>query len=77
MWMKRLAATGAITAALGGGLMAAPAMADHDDWDDDNGDVTVVNQQKVFEANVGCNVAILSIQSNTSCGGSNVYIDND
>ncbi|MFD0850718.1 hypothetical protein ACFQ07_00530 [Actinomadura adrarensis] len=76
--MKRLAATGAITAALGGGLMATPAMADHDDWyDDDNGDVTVVNQEKVFEANVGCNVAILSIQSNTSCGGSNVYIDND
>jgi hypothetical protein len=74
MWMKRLAATGAATAALGGALfMAQPAMAD-DDYDDGKNEI---NQEKVVELNVACNIGVLSIQSGNSCGGSQAYIDDD
>jgi hypothetical protein len=69
--MKRLAAAGMLTAALGGVMLSAtPAMA--------NDDETEINQEKVLELNVACNLAVLAIQKDTECGGSDaVAADND
>jgi len=66
--MKRLAATGIVTAALGGALLtaASPALA--------NGDENEVNQEKVAELNVLCNVAVLSVQKEAECGGSKALL---
>ncbi|WP_395109347.1 hypothetical protein [Actinomadura sp. SCN-SB] len=69
--LKRLAAAGMLTAALGGAMLTAtPAMAN----DDDN----TVNQEKVLEVNLLCNVGILAIQKDANCGGSTSALsDND
>ncbi|WP_395109346.1 hypothetical protein [Actinomadura sp. SCN-SB] len=69
--MKRLAASAIVTTALGGALMTAtPALAN----DDDN----TVNQEKVAELNVLCNVAVLGIQKGSNCGGTkSVLSDRD
>jgi hypothetical protein len=68
--MKRLAATGIVTAALGGALLTAtPALAN----DDDN----EVNQEKVAELNVLCNVALLAVQKDADCGGSEAAVSDD
>ncbi|GAA2457648.1 hypothetical protein GCM10010191_91790 [Actinomadura vinacea] len=70
--MKRLAAAGVVTAALGGVLMAAsPALANDDDFE--------INQEKVLELNVLCNIPILAVQKDgAECGGSQAVIrDND
>ncbi|GAA2457642.1 hypothetical protein GCM10010191_91780 [Actinomadura vinacea] len=68
--MKRLAAAGVVTAALGGVLMAAtPAMANDDDFE--------INQEKVLELNLLCNIPILAIQKGAECGGSNAVIRDD
>jgi len=69
--MKRLAAAGVVTAALGGVLMsAAPALANDDDVE--------VNQEKVLELNVLCNIPILAVQKSPQCGGSKAVVqDND
>jgi hypothetical protein len=69
--MKRLAATGIAAAALGGTmLIASPALA--------NDDETEINQEKVLELNLLCNVGILAIQKDAECGGSDALVfDND
>ncbi|GLZ07184.1 hypothetical protein Acsp03_46500 [Actinomadura sp. NBRC 104412] len=69
--MKRLAASAIVTTALGGALMTAtPALAN----DDDN----TVNQEKVAELNVLCNVAVLAVQKDANCGGTkSVLSDRD
>jgi hypothetical protein len=69
--MKRLAAAGVVTAALGGVLMsAAPALA--------NDDETEINQEKVLELNIACNIPILAIAKGQECGGSEAKVkDND
>jgi hypothetical protein len=70
MMMKRLAAAGMLTAALGGVMLTAtPAMA--------NDDENTVNQEKVLELNVLCNVAILAIQKDSECGGSEAALSDD
>jgi hypothetical protein len=68
--MKRLAAAGMLTAALGGVMLSAtPAMAN----DDDN----EVNQEKVLELNLACNLAVLSIQKDVECGGSKTALSDE
>ncbi|GLZ07185.1 hypothetical protein Acsp03_46510 [Actinomadura sp. NBRC 104412] len=68
--LKRLAAAGMLTAALGGAMLTAtPAMAN----DDDN----TVNQEKVLEVNLLCNVGILAIQKDANCGGSTSALSDD
>jgi hypothetical protein len=69
--MKRLAATGIAAAALGGTmLIATPALA--------NDDETEINQEKVAEVNLLCNVALLAVQKDAECGGSDAAVlDND
>jgi hypothetical protein len=68
--MKRLAATGVVTAAMGGVLLtSSPALAGGDDDDYD------IHQEKGVELNIGCNIAILSVQHGGDCGGSEVDID--
>jgi hypothetical protein len=68
--MKRLAATGIAAAALGGTmLIATPALA--------NDDENEVNQEKVAEVNLLCNVALLAIQKDTECGGSDAFVDDE
>ncbi|XVQ13132.1 hypothetical protein ACQP1W_11500 [Spirillospora sp. CA-255316] len=65
--MKRLAAAGVVTAALGGVLMsAAPALA--------NDDETEINQEKVLELNVLCNIPILAVAKGQECGGSKAVV---
>ncbi|XVQ13131.1 hypothetical protein ACQP1W_11495 [Spirillospora sp. CA-255316] len=70
--MKRLAAAGVVTAALGGVLLSAsPAMA--------NDDETEINQEKVLELNLLCNIPILAVaKDGQECGGSEAIVrDND
>ncbi|MFD0856438.1 hypothetical protein ACFQ07_29640 [Actinomadura adrarensis] len=68
--MKRLAAAGMLTAALGGVMLSAtPAMA--------NDDETEINQEKVLELNLLCNVGILAIQKDAECGGSDAVVSDD
>ena len=70
--MKRLAAAGVVTAALGGVLLtASPAMANDDDIE--------INQEKVLELNLACNIPILAVQKGgAECGGSEALVrDND
>jgi hypothetical protein len=68
--MKRLAATGIVAAALGGALLTAtPAMANDDDIE--------VNQEKVAELNVLCNLAVLAVQKDVECGGSESAVSDD
>ncbi|MFD0856436.1 hypothetical protein ACFQ07_29630 [Actinomadura adrarensis] len=68
--MKRLAATGLAATALGGSmLLATPAFA--------NDDETEVNQEKVLELNIACNLAVLAIQKDAECGGSDAAVSDD
>jgi hypothetical protein len=67
--MKRLAAAGVVTAALGGVLLSAsPAMA--------NDDEVEINQEKVLELNLLCNLPILAVQKDgAECGGSKARVE--
>ncbi|MFC5750326.1 hypothetical protein [Actinomadura rugatobispora] len=69
--MKRLAAAGVVTAALGGVLLsAAPALA--------NDDETEINQEKVLELNLICNVPILAVvKDRQECGGTEAVVKDD
>ncbi|MFD0856437.1 hypothetical protein ACFQ07_29635 [Actinomadura adrarensis] len=68
--MKRLAAAGMLTAALGGVMLSAtPAMA--------NDDETEINQEKVAEVNLLCNVALLAAQKDVDCGGAEAAVSDD
>jgi hypothetical protein len=68
--MKRLAATGIAAAALGGTmLIATPALANDDEIE--------VNQEKVAEVNLLCNVALLAVQKDAECGGSEAAVSDD
>ena len=67
--MKRLAAAGVLSAALGGVLLTStPALAG-------GGDDYEIHQEKLVELNIGCNIAILSVQEGGNCGGSYASID--
>jgi hypothetical protein len=68
--MKRLAAAGIATAALGSALLTAtPALA--------NGDENEVNQEKVLEVNLLCNVGVLAVQKDSECGGSKAALSDE